>query len=345
MDTTCSVDEFRMYYYKVIPCRKHYSHDWSDCPFAHAGEKAQRRCPRTHIYTGLSCPDMKKNGECPRGDKCHFSHNSFEYWLHPSRYRSQFCTFGRNCRRPVCFFAHTISELRMPSNPAGPGKAMMGAAMGGTIDGQDSGSSVEYLLSSGSSSPVDDLLMPNVPHAQLIPRNNLRANMPDPSSELLTSPDYGAPPPMLRYPYPIGNPEGPYGPGGHEWNLTTYHTAQAMDLSYEEALLTQQHIAAEKAGRQLAAANHAAQMEAGLQQHPRQQQQMVQQQHHAVPVSAPHLVMRRHGGGVQQPPAMMQRGVYCANDMMPGQQQQQQLLQPVQMQQQGGMNWPLQAAW
>ena len=30
------------------------------------------------------------------------------------RYRSQLCNDGPKCRRKVCFFAHTIDELRVP---------------------------------------------------------------------------------------------------------------------------------------------------------------------------------------------------------------------------------------
>jgi hypothetical protein len=56
------------------------------CPFAHAGEKAVRRDPRTHDYTGIACPDMKKQSTCIRGDKCPYAHNVFEYWLHPTRW-------------------------------------------------------------------------------------------------------------------------------------------------------------------------------------------------------------------------------------------------------------------
>lgn len=108
-------DEFRMYCYKVIPCSKRYGHDWTDCPFCHPGEKAQRRCPNKYLYTGIACPDMKKTGDCPRGDNCCFAHNVFEYWLHPSRYRTQLCSYGQNCKRTVCFFAHSINELRIPT--------------------------------------------------------------------------------------------------------------------------------------------------------------------------------------------------------------------------------------
>lgn len=45
---------------QVIPCNKTVPHEWSVCPFAHNGEKAVRRDLRTHYYTGVVCPDMKK---------------------------------------------------------------------------------------------------------------------------------------------------------------------------------------------------------------------------------------------------------------------------------------------
>lgn len=90
--------------------------DWTVCPFAHAGEKAVRRDPRTVDYTGIACPDMKKGGSCIRGEKCPYAHNVFEYWLHPTRYRTQLCNDGPGCRRGICFFAHSLDELRVPAN-------------------------------------------------------------------------------------------------------------------------------------------------------------------------------------------------------------------------------------
>lgn len=86
-------------------------------------------------------------GFCARGDKCPYAHNVFEFWLHPTRYttptiptscqhhtrsssptqltpasrarryRTQLCNDGQNCTRNVCFFAHTLEEMR-----AAPGK-------------------------------------------------------------------------------------------------------------------------------------------------------------------------------------------------------------------------------
>eukprot|EP00197_Chlamydomonas_leiostraca_P010513 CAMPEP_0202866220 /NCGR_PEP_ID=MMETSP1391-20130828/7267_1 /ASSEMBLY_ACC=CAM_ASM_000867 /TAXON_ID=1034604 /ORGANISM="Chlamydomonas leiostraca, Strain SAG 11-49" /LENGTH=558 /DNA_ID=CAMNT_0049546153 /DNA_START=111 /DNA_END=1787 /DNA_ORIENTATION=- len=108
-------DQFRMYCLKVLPCSKRYCHDWTTCPFAHPAEKAKRRDPRVYQYTGVACPEMKKNLACPRGDACPYAHNVFEYWLHPSRYRTQLCNDGVQCKRKICFFAHTLDELRVSS--------------------------------------------------------------------------------------------------------------------------------------------------------------------------------------------------------------------------------------
>ena len=100
---------------KVIPCTKRFVHDWTICPFAHAGEKAVRRDPRIHNYTGIACPDMKKTGNCIRSERCPYAHNVFEYWLHPTRYRTQLCNDGPLCKRGICFFAHSLDELRVPA--------------------------------------------------------------------------------------------------------------------------------------------------------------------------------------------------------------------------------------
>ncbi len=45
---------------QVLPCSKRFCHDWTVCPYAHPGEKAKRRDPRVHSYTGIACPNMKK---------------------------------------------------------------------------------------------------------------------------------------------------------------------------------------------------------------------------------------------------------------------------------------------
>ncbi|KAF7804093.1 zinc finger CCCH domain-containing protein 30 [Senna tora] len=106
-----STDEFRMYSFKVRPCSRAYSHDWTECPFVHPGENARRRDPRKFHYSCVPCPDFRK-GACRRGDMCEYAHGVFECWLHPAQYRTRLCKDGINCSRRVCFFAHTAEELR-----------------------------------------------------------------------------------------------------------------------------------------------------------------------------------------------------------------------------------------
>jgi len=81
------------------------------------GEKARRRDPRTTSYQPLPCPDFRK-GQCKRGDSCQWAHGVFECWLHPTRYRTQLCKEGGACPRTVCFFAHSVSELREAEEPS-----------------------------------------------------------------------------------------------------------------------------------------------------------------------------------------------------------------------------------
>jgi len=115
-----TTDEFRINCFKVLKCTKSRAHDWTECPFVHPGEKARRRSPQKFSYSSTACPDFRK-GVCRRGDLCGFSHGVFECWLHPARYRTQMCKDGPLCTRRVCFFAHTVSELRAPVGPAHAG--------------------------------------------------------------------------------------------------------------------------------------------------------------------------------------------------------------------------------
>jgi hypothetical protein len=73
-------DEFRMYEFKVRRCARGRSHNWTDCPFAHPGEKARRRDPR--------------------------------------RYRTQPCKDGTACRHRVSFLPNAfLIEIIGPSGP------------------------------------------------------------------------------------------------------------------------------------------------------------------------------------------------------------------------------------
>ncbi|KAL0383564.1 UNVERIFIED_CONTAM: Zinc finger CCCH domain-containing protein 30 [Sesamum calycinum] len=109
-----STDEFRMFSFKVRPCSRAYSHDWTECPFVHPGENARRRDPRKYHYSCVPCPDFRK-GACRRGDLCEYAHGVFECWLHPAQYRTRLCKDGTSCNRRVCFFAHTTEEKYSPT--------------------------------------------------------------------------------------------------------------------------------------------------------------------------------------------------------------------------------------
>ncbi|KAJ8540455.1 hypothetical protein K7X08_030374 [Anisodus acutangulus] len=104
-------DDFRMYCFKVKPCSRAYSHDWTECPFVHPGENARRRDPRKYNYTCVPCPEFKK-GACAKNDSCEYAHGVFESWLHPAQYRTRLCKDETGCSRKVCFFAHKPEELR-----------------------------------------------------------------------------------------------------------------------------------------------------------------------------------------------------------------------------------------
>lgn len=116
-----------MHRFKVDLCTNQEAHDWLECPFAHKGEKAARRDPRTHNHMSVICPDIRRSGRCPRGDSCPYAHSVFELHLHPNRYRTQLCTMGSACRRAVCFFAHTLDELRSSPDAAADGSAAAAA--------------------------------------------------------------------------------------------------------------------------------------------------------------------------------------------------------------------------
>ncbi|KAK3229005.1 hypothetical protein Dsin_000886 [Dipteronia sinensis] len=104
-------DEFRMFTFKVKPCSRAYSHDWTECPFVHPGENARRRDPRKYPYSCVPCPEFRK-GSCPKVDACEYAHGVFESWLHPAQYRTRLCKDEVGCTRKVCFFAHRTDELR-----------------------------------------------------------------------------------------------------------------------------------------------------------------------------------------------------------------------------------------
>ena len=61
-----SCDEFRMYEFKVRRCTRGRSHDWTECPFAHPGEKARRRDPRPCSSSGTALMSKQSCIPMPR---------------------------------------------------------------------------------------------------------------------------------------------------------------------------------------------------------------------------------------------------------------------------------------
>ncbi|WOK92464.1 hypothetical protein Cni_G01155 [Canna indica] len=124
------LDDFLMYEFKVRRCAKAYPHQWMTCPFAHRGEKARRRDPRKFPSHGIPCPEFRQTGACLRGQRCEFAHGVFEFWLHPTRYRTRMCISGLACTRKICFFAHSVDELR-PEGAEDRGSTPAATAGGG----------------------------------------------------------------------------------------------------------------------------------------------------------------------------------------------------------------------
>ena len=108
-----ATDDFRMYSFKVNPCSRAYTHDWTECPFAHPGENARRRDPRRVPYSCVPCPDFRRDpAACRKGDACEYAHGVCESWLHPAQYRTRLCKDEVGCPRRICFFAHGNRQLR-----------------------------------------------------------------------------------------------------------------------------------------------------------------------------------------------------------------------------------------
>ncbi|KAK8651308.1 hypothetical protein V6N13_140915 [Hibiscus sabdariffa] len=109
-----STDEFRMYSFKVRPCSRADSHDWTECPFVHPGENARRRDPRKFHYSCVPCPDFRK-GACRRGDMCEYAHWCFRMLATPCSVSDpavQGCTSGATAMD----FAAAMSLL--PGSPS-----------------------------------------------------------------------------------------------------------------------------------------------------------------------------------------------------------------------------------
>ncbi|XP_042451582.1 zinc finger CCCH domain-containing protein 24-like [Zingiber officinale] len=184
-------DEFRMFSFKIRPCSRAYSHDWTECPFVHPGENARRRDPRKYHYSCVPCPDFRK-GACRRGDMCEYAHGVFECWLHPAQYRTRLCKDGTSCSRRVCFFAHTNEELRplfmstssaVPSPRSSSSATLEMAAALGLVPGSPSSVSAIMssftppmsLLSNGTGHSALGWQQPNVPTLNL-PASNIQSS-------------------------------------------------------------------------------------------------------------------------------------------------------------------------
>lgn len=153
-------DEFRMYTFKIKPCSRAYSHDWTECPFVHPGENARRRDPRKYHYSCVPCPEFRK-GSCGQGDACEYAHGIFECWLHPAQYRTRLCKDETGCNRKVCFFAHKPEELRPLY--ASTGSAMLSPRSSSVSSSLDISSISPFALGSPS------VMMPTTPTSPMTP--------------------------------------------------------------------------------------------------------------------------------------------------------------------------------
>ncbi|KAM0029332.1 putative transcription factor C3H family [Helianthus debilis subsp. tardiflorus] len=194
---TC--DHFRMYEFKIRRCARARSHDWTECPYAHPGEKARRRDPRKFHYSGNPCPEFRK-GMCCKGDTCEFAHGVFECWLHPSRYRTQPCKDGVLCRRRICFFAHTPEQLRVLVNgltqpdsyDGSPSRLGFDSVIGKSAFGSSPTSTLYPSTSSPPMSPVSSIGQTSVNELASSVRNMQIGNRMSPMSGM-SGPGFGSP--------------------------------------------------------------------------------------------------------------------------------------------------------
>ncbi|XP_023512651.1 zinc finger CCCH domain-containing protein 66-like [Cucurbita pepo subsp. pepo] len=184
-----STDEFRMYTFKIKPCTRAYSHDWTECPFVHPGENARRRDLRKYHYSCVPCPEFRK-GTCRQGDACEYAHGIFECWLHPAQYRTRLCKDETGCTRKVCFFAHKPEELRplyastgsaVPSPRSICGSSLDMASISSLTLGSPSAlmpsSSTPPLTPTGVSSPMGGTMWQTQPPTLQLPGSRLKASL------------------------------------------------------------------------------------------------------------------------------------------------------------------------
>lgn len=60
---------------------------------------------------------------------------------HAHRYKALMCTYGNQCTRPSCFFAHSLEELRAPWKGNMPEGSGAGSGAGGPASGQGTSAS------------------------------------------------------------------------------------------------------------------------------------------------------------------------------------------------------------
>lgn len=159
-------DEFLQFTYKVVPCDKTWRHDYATCPFAHAGESSERRHPSTYLpfMCGSTQHSTDLKEKCPFGVACKYAHGHFELWLHPGRFRTKMCSLGGNCKRPVCFFAHSEHELRVTPysklDTAAAVAAQQLAELGQDLDVNGASATGAASLLGGSCSSLDIKVRP-----------------------------------------------------------------------------------------------------------------------------------------------------------------------------------------
>lgn len=180
-------DEFRMYSFKVKPCSRAYSHDWTECPFVHPGENARRRDPRKYPYSCVPCPEFRK-GACQKGDSCEYAHGVFESWLHPAQYRTRLCKDETGCGRKVCFFAHRPEELRPVYASTGSAmpspKSYSSNAVDMSVMSPLALSSSSLPMSTVSTPPMSPLAGSLSPKSGNLWQNKINLNLTPPSLQL-----------------------------------------------------------------------------------------------------------------------------------------------------------------
>lgn len=101
--------------FKTEECLIKDKHDSKRCHGFHKNAHDWRR--ELGTYSSERCSFVDKQIECPFGEQCDKSHNYFEEWYHPEKYRTQFCAVylknGECSLKEFCSYAHTKSELKI----------------------------------------------------------------------------------------------------------------------------------------------------------------------------------------------------------------------------------------